>query len=514
MNNTEVQTILLIEDNPGDIRLVKEMLNEMTSFNYQLIIAETLKDGCEQIRKNHFVLILLDLNLPDSTGKATFDKVVKFAENIPVVLVSGLQDEQLSLSLIKEGAQDYILKQELNSNLLAKTIQYAIIHKNADVELQASKNFLDKIINSVASPIFVKDANHNLCLVNDAYSSLLNLPVEKIIGSNGYEYYTENQMKEFLAKDMEVFKTGKESINEEELTDGTGKIRTFVTRKTVFIDPDGNKFLVGVLDDITEHKQKDNQINKLSQAVEQSPVSIVITDLDGNIEYANTKACETTGYSIEELIGKNPRVLKSGETPIEEYQLLWKTITSGSVWQGTFHNKKKNGEFYWESATITPVLNENGIVKNYLAIKEDISQLKIDEQQIRDLNQNLEKKILERTSELAATNSKLISEVDERKKSEQKFATAFHSSSAMMAISDFDSGNYIDVNTAFLNATGYTRDEIIELTNKKLGLFVDSNFRSKIQQNLNDKIAVRDIEVLEKIKDGSIKTVLMSADII
>jgi DNA-binding NtrC family response regulator len=129
MENTEKQTILLIEDNTGDSRLIKELLNEITSFNYQLIIAETLKEGCEQIKKNNYVLILLDLNLPDSTGKDTFDTVIKCAEIIPVVLVSGLHDEQLSLSLIKEGAQDYILKQELNNNILNKTIQFAIERK-------------------------------------------------------------------------------------------------------------------------------------------------------------------------------------------------------------------------------------------------------------------------------------------------------------------------------------------------------------------------------------------------
>jgi signal transduction histidine kinase len=140
MINKEEQTILLIEDNPGDSRLIEEMLKEITSFNYTLIIAETLKDGCEQIKKYKFILILLDLNLPDSTGKQTFDTVIKCSEKIPVVLVSGLNDVELSLSLIKEGAQDYILKQDLNSNLLGKTIQYALIRKKAEEELKASEN--------------------------------------------------------------------------------------------------------------------------------------------------------------------------------------------------------------------------------------------------------------------------------------------------------------------------------------------------------------------------------------
>jgi hypothetical protein len=260
MKNTEEQTILLIEDNPGDIRLVKEMLNEITSFKYKLISTETLKDGCEQIMKNHFVLILLDLNLPDSTGKETFDTVKKFVEEIPVVLVSGLQDVELSLSLIKEGAQDYILKQDLNSNLLSKTIQYAVVRKKAEEELKSSKDFLDKIINSVASPIFVKDDQHRFCLVNDALCSLLNLPSEKLIGTTGYEYFPEEQMREFLSKDDEVFKTGKENINEEELTDGKGNIQNIVTHKTLYTNTDGNKFLVGVINDITENRRKENEL--------------------------------------------------------------------------------------------------------------------------------------------------------------------------------------------------------------------------------------------------------------
>jgi len=136
MKNTEEQAILLIEDNPGDIRLIKEMLTEITSFNYKLIVAENLKDGCEQIRKNNFILILLDLNLPDSTGKHTFDKVMQIAENIPIVLVSGMKDIELSLSLIQKGAQDYIEKKDLNSSLLARTIQYALIRKRAEEEIR------------------------------------------------------------------------------------------------------------------------------------------------------------------------------------------------------------------------------------------------------------------------------------------------------------------------------------------------------------------------------------------
>ncbi len=138
------QSILLIEDNPGDSRLIKEMIKDITSFNYELIIAETLKEGCELIKKYTPILVLLDLNMPDSNGKETFDTVKKLAIDIPIVLVSGLQDVDLSLSLIQDGAQDYILKQDLNNILLEKTIQYAIMRKQAEKKLKETHENLER----------------------------------------------------------------------------------------------------------------------------------------------------------------------------------------------------------------------------------------------------------------------------------------------------------------------------------------------------------------------------------
>ncbi len=134
---------------------------------------------------------------------------------------------------------------------------------------------------------------------------------------------------------------------------------------------------IGIIHDITLRKKAEAELLKLSRAVDQSPVSIVVTDLDGNIEYANPKAFDTTGYTFEELKGKNPRVLKSGETPDFEYKVLWETITSGKQWQGTFHNKRKNGDLYWESSTISPIIDANGEITSYIAVKEDITTQKI-----------------------------------------------------------------------------------------------------------------------------------------
>ncbi len=138
----------------------------------------------------------------------------------------------------------------------------------------------------------------------------------------------------------------------------------------------------GILVDITERKRMEEKLRKLSHAVEQSPVSVVITDRHGLIEYVNPKFSELTGYTVNEVIGKNPRILKSGEMPSETYQQLWATITSGRDWEGQLHNRKKNGDLYWERVAISPITDSNGKITHFVAIKEDVTERRRLEQQL------------------------------------------------------------------------------------------------------------------------------------
>lgn len=134
--------------------------------------------------------------------------------------------------------------------------------------------------------------------------------------------------------------------------------------------------VIASIQDITERRKYEFEIKKLSRAVEQSPSTVVITDTKGKIVYVNSKFVETTGYSVEEALGKNPRILKSGHFSADDYKLLWDTILSGKEWRGEFHNKKKNGELFWESASISSIKNRFGEITNFLAVKEDITKKK------------------------------------------------------------------------------------------------------------------------------------------
>jgi PAS domain S-box-containing protein len=148
-------------------------------------------------------------------------------------------------------------------------------------------------------------------------------------------------------------------------------------------------------------------MRKIFVAVEQGPVSVLITDTGGRIEYVNPKFTELTGYTADEVLGQNPRVLRSGLMPAAVYAELWATIGAGRTWQGEFHNRKKNGELFWESATIAPIKDAAGVITNFVAIKEDITGRKRTENQLQQLNEELEERIRQRTALLELANTEL-----------------------------------------------------------------------------------------------------------
>ena len=140
---------------------------------------------------------------------------------------------------------------------------------------------------------------------------------------------------------------------------------------------------VVIYKDITARKLAEDQLLKLSQAVMQSPVPIVITELSGKIEYVNPKFTQVSGYRADEVVGENPSRFKSGKTRVEVYQSLWGTVSSGRVWAGDLQNRQKNGDLYWVHATISPIRNSAGVVTHYMSFMESMTERKQLEEQLR-----------------------------------------------------------------------------------------------------------------------------------
>ncbi|GAB4214594.1 MAG: hypothetical protein Fur007_11090 [Rhodoferax sp.] len=146
---------------------------------------------------------------------------------------------------------------------------------------------------------------------------------------------------------------------------------------------DGSVQWYGFITDITARRQAENRLRQLWRTVEQAPMAIVITDLQGSIEYANPSFTQVTGYTLDDVLGRNPRLLQSGQTAPEVYASLWQTVSAGQVWQGELINRKKTGEIFVEQALIAPVLDAQGLATHYVALKEDVTERQRADQRLR-----------------------------------------------------------------------------------------------------------------------------------
>jgi len=253
--------------------------------------------------------------------------------------------------------------------------------------LQASHAQIQYIIDNTWDIIFQIDLQGNYTYANAAAGRATGYPLDELLKMNMWQLSPPDQHA--LLKNRMQTQIANEALEktfELEILHRDGhRLWLEITSSRVVNIAGKLTGIQGVAREISGRKQAETQLRKLSLAVEHSPVSIIITDTAGNIEYVNPKFSEVSGYAPAEVCGKNPRLLKGDETRPEEYQRLWHDLTAGQQWRGTFHNRKKSGELYWESASISPITDEVGRITHFLAIKEDITKQKTLEEQVRQM---------------------------------------------------------------------------------------------------------------------------------
>lgn len=270
----------------------------------------------------------------------------------------------------------FFFDQDNNPIRIIGVIKDISSEKRTETSLSESENRFRTILENAPDGIFV-NTQGVFTFINPKMLDLLNAKDEsELIGHDVFERIAP-EFHEIVKSRINFQKeTGQNAkLMEQEYIRMDGS-RIVVTTSAAPIKYRGKESNLVFVHDLSSRKQTEEKITKLSRAIEQSPVSIVISDISGIIEYVNPKFSEVTGYSSDELIGKNPNILKSGFTSPSEYEQLWNTINSGNVWVGEFKNIKKDGTPYWESATIAPIKNLKGEITHYVGIKEDITEKK------------------------------------------------------------------------------------------------------------------------------------------
>ncbi len=253
--------------------------------------------------------------------------------------------------------------------------------RSQDIKLLESRELYRELVENAASIILRLDTQGRITFFNEYAEKLFGYTREEVIGQPvlGTIVPEIESTGRDLGRMLDELRTNPdrflENENENLLKDGS-RIWVRWANKALF-DSQGNVteiLCVGV--DISNRKHAEEELQKLWRAVENAPVSVVITNTQGIIEYVNPFFCTSTGYSAGEVLGDKPGLLNSGHHPHSFYTDMWKTLAAGKTWQGDICNRKKNGGLFWESASISPVFGENGKVTHYVAVKEDITARK------------------------------------------------------------------------------------------------------------------------------------------
>ncbi len=258
--------------------------------------------------------------------------------------------------------------------------------ERCDGALDAEFN-LKAILDTITDGVIVINEDGIIQLLNPAAERLFGYKREELIGENvnrlmpspyreEHDGYLASYRKSGIRK---IIGIGREVAGQRK--DGS----TFPMYLSVGELKQGDRRLfVGITHDLTRRKQNEEYLSILSGAVEQSPNAIMIADLDGRITFVNRAFCRLTGYEVDEVIGRNPRLLQSGQTPLGVYRRLWDTILAGEEWQGEIQDRKKSGELYWALETITPIRDASGKVTRYLATQRDITEQKRDKEALQE----------------------------------------------------------------------------------------------------------------------------------
>jgi diguanylate cyclase (GGDEF)-like protein/PAS domain S-box-containing protein len=395
--------VLIVEDMEGDAQLLVRLLKKA---GYDLVYeqVETAEQMLVALEKRTWDIVISDYSLPQFDGHAALEMLKEKQLDIPFIVVTGKLGEESAVAMMKAGAHDYLMKDNLArlAPAVARELEQAQDRrkrKQAEDALRASESFNQAVLKNSPIGISVRSRTGQLLSANEAWKKIWAIPesdLQKDITRDRPElnFDERDDYLKFHKDDVRrVYEQGGHLYLPELKTSHRREgAAEWVSQYFYAIqDADGQVVRVVILtENITERKQVEDQLRQLSRAVEYSPVSIIITDMNGKIEYVNPKFTALAGYTLEEIRGETPRVLKSNKTPPEVYPDLWQTILSGKEWRGEFLNRKKNGEFYWEYSSISSITDAEGNITHFIAVNEDITARKEAEEKIYRLNAGLE----------------------------------------------------------------------------------------------------------------------------
>lgn len=373
------RTVLVVEDNPGDARLVELFLLEETADPFRVLKADKLAAALDLLAAEHVDVVLLDLSLPDSFGLDTLARVKAVRPLVPVVVLTGTNDEVLALEALRRGAQDYLVKGGGDGDLLRRAIRYAIERSRVEVALRLSEDRFRAVFQNAGVGVVLSEAEGRFVQANPAFCSMVGYSEADLVGMRFHDISHPEDLARNEALREEMRAGGRDSYNlTKRYVAKDGRVvwgRLTVTAVRDADDPEV-RFTVTVVEDVTERKRLEDHMRLAATVFENSGDGLFVTDDHCNIVHVNPAFTEITGFEPEDVLGKTPKVLSSGRHGPDFYERMWESLRTAGKWQGEIWDRRKSGEMFAGWQNIAAVRNSLGEITNYVAVISDITSRK------------------------------------------------------------------------------------------------------------------------------------------
>jgi two-component system, NarL family, sensor histidine kinase UhpB len=254
MDIKEVIKILLVEDNPGDVVIIREMLKETQNNDFEVTVADNLEGGIKYLMNEDFDILLLDLNLPDSEGIETFDSINQIAQNLSIIILTGLADEEIAISVVGKGAQDYLIKGQTDGQLLTKSIKYSIERKGIEKKLRDSEEKYRLMVDKIQSGVFLLNSENKLKYVNESMAKMLDYTVSEMLNRR-ISNFTDREGESKLKYHLDKIKKGSAQTYELKFVKKKGSNLCVLISTSALFKGDGEYFgAISIMTDISARK--------------------------------------------------------------------------------------------------------------------------------------------------------------------------------------------------------------------------------------------------------------------
>jgi two-component system, cell cycle sensor histidine kinase and response regulator CckA len=385
MATSSTINVLLVEDSRTDVLLAEYSLS---AGNFHIRNGQRLAEALKLLEVEQFDVVLLDLGLPDSQGLDTLRTLRKKTPHVAVVVLTGRDDEELALEALQEGAQDYLVKGQIQEGTLQRAVRYALERSRSEEALRESEELFRSAFEDTGVAMGLTNMDNRFVRVNSSLSQLLGYSRDELLTMSVRDVThpddlaeTYDRLKQILAGPYNYFQMEKRYIHK------SGRVLWGLTNISLVQDLAGEAVCyVGQIQDVTARKLTESTLRLRERAIQAVSQGILITDAnrpDNPIIYASTGFEKLTGYTAAEVIGRNCRFLQGKDTDQASVSHLREALREGGPCTVEILNYRKDGSPFWNALSVSPVLDDGGNVSHFVGVQSDVTERRKLEVQLR-----------------------------------------------------------------------------------------------------------------------------------